>query len=157
MARTRNRDFDCSAVSPARGVCTAHQNGSPLTRPEPSPWLAVLFLALVSLHAERAVSQPAPTEPTADKLPSVVYPVRDPNTVSHDNGPRVFTPQLPELAEAAAPVQFNPTDDDWDYGGYWGRDRQFHFGRPTAIAHVATGRHSLPVTRVQYRTSGARR
>jgi hypothetical protein len=169
MARTTNSNFGGSfAVSFARSMCTAHQNGSLLTRPERRPWLAVLFLALVSLHTERAVSQQAPTEPAADKLPSVIYPVRDPNTGSRDDGPRVFAPQLAQPADGAAPVQCYPAEESWGYPGYWGypgsgghpgnwgRDSRFHFG-PAGTVHVATGRRSLPVARVQFRAGGSRR
>jgi hypothetical protein len=126
------------------------------------PGLHLLFLALVSLHAGRAVSQQTPTGPAADKLPSVIYPVRDPNTGSRDDGARVFAPQLAQSADGATPVQCYPAGESWGYPGYrgypgsWGRDRQFHFG-PARTEHVAAGRRPLPVARVQFRAGGSRR
>lgn len=101
--------------SPNRGEIAGKFSASPRL----SVALAVLVMALVSLHGARARAQQTTAEPAAGPLPTVTYPARDPDTAPSP----ATAPQPAPTVIVVVPDTYYQVGDVW---GYWDRERRFH-------------------------------
>jgi hypothetical protein len=107
------------------------------------PYLAVLVLALGSSYAGRAVAQQQSANPP---LPSVVYPIRDPDTGPVDRTTPDITPEPALPIVQGPPLRYVLIDRVGNY-----RDSQRHFQQQPATtagetAAIPSGAIGVPAT-----------